>query len=83
MILGILLTLIVYLIMNKLKEKIGKDYLNPLFLSIITIILILMFTKIDYESYKEGADVINLFLTPATIALAIPLRREMKNSKSI
>ncbi|PVY94940.1 putative murein hydrolase (TIGR00659 family) [Ezakiella coagulans] len=81
MILGILLTLIVYLLMNKLKAKTGKDYLNPLFLSIITIILILSFTKIDYESYKEGADVINLFLTPATIALAIPLRREMKKLK--
>lgn len=78
MIFGLFLTLIVYVFMSKVKSFFKKEFLNPLLLSIIFIILFLKITNISYESYKVGGDVINLFLTPATIALAIPLSRELK-----
>lgn len=78
MIFGLYLTLIVYVSMSKLKGILKKDYLNPLLLSIIFIVVFLKLTNISYETYKVGGDVINLFLTPATIALAIPLSRELK-----
>lgn len=78
MIFGLFLTLIVYVFMSKLRDVLKKDYLNPLLLSIIFIVLFLKFSNISYESYKVGGDVINLFLTPATIALAIPLSKELK-----
>lgn len=81
MIFGLFLTLVVYIFMSKLKDFFKKDYLNPLLLSIIFIIAFLKLSNIPYESYKSGGDVINLFLTPATIALAIPLSRELKKLK--
>lgn len=78
---GIFLTLAVFLMMNFVKQKTKIDLLNPLLLSIIFIIIFLKATNIKYEEYKIGADVINIFLTPATIALAIPLKKELSKLK--
>ena len=78
---GIVLTLISFLFFSYIKNKSNLEFLNPLLLSIIFIVGFLKLSNIDYESYKEGADFINAFLTPATIALAIPLKRELAKLK--
>ena len=79
---GIVLTLATFLFFSYVKSKLKWDFLNPLLLSIIFIVAFLKISKIEYETYKEGADVINIFLTPATIALAIPLKRELSKLKA-
>lgn len=73
------LTLGIFLLIQHLQSisshKWIKPLLNPLLLTIILIILILSFTKISYENYRTNSYLINFFITPATVALAIKLEK--------
>ncbi len=55
--------------------------LNPVMLSVITLILYLKSFQIPYEEYFEGAKVISFFLGPAVVALAVPLHEQMVEIK--
>lgn len=48
-------------------------WINPLLFSTVMIIGLLETLHIPYEAYKEGADIIHLFLGPITVVLAVPL----------
>lgn len=37
----------------------------------------LLLLNIDYDAYNEGAEYLNWFLTPATVALAVPLYEQL------
>ena len=50
--------------------------LNPVFLSIVAIVTILVATGTDYATYFDGAQFVHFLLGPATVALAIPLYRQ-------
>ena len=50
--------------------------LNPTLLAIILISLALEATRIPYETYLHGADVIHFMLGPAVVLLAVPLFRQ-------
>lgn len=52
-------------------------FLNPVFLSIIALILFLKVFQIPYRDYFEGARIISFFLGPAVVALAVPLHEHM------
>ena len=56
-----------------LKEKIRWSLMNPLLISIIMVIVILLCTGVSYDSYMKGANFIGYLLTPATICLDVPL----------
>lgn len=70
---SICLTLAVYTLCVKLQQKLKSPLLNPLLISSITIIFILVLFKIPYESFKVGGDFVTLLIAPATVSLAIPL----------
>lgn len=53
----------------------GNPLFNPLIFSITCIIVLLLVTGISYEQYNEGGRFINLWITPATVALAIKLEK--------
>lgn len=74
---GMMLSLICYEVGSLIKKKTGHALANPLLLSVIMIICILLALDIDYESYYNGARYIQYFLTPATVSLAIPLYRQL------
>lgn len=69
----IFITISFYLFFVWLQRKTKIALLNPVLMSVISIILFLMFFKIDYETYSSGARFISIFLGPATVALALPL----------
>lgn len=46
---------------------------NPVGLSILSLVLILYFSGTPYERYWAGAQWLHLVLAPATVALAVPL----------
>lgn len=48
------------------KQKTGKAIANPLLISVILIVAVLLLFHIDYETYANGAQYISIFLTPAT-----------------
>lgn len=73
--LWITLTLGFYLIGVRLQKKVQTPLLNPLLFSIIAIILVLLVFDLPYETYGTGGEIINLFVTPATVALAIKLEK--------
>lgn len=84
---GLLLSIGVYLAFYRLQRRFPHPFLNPLLLSAITIIAFLTLTGIPYESYQKGADFLTILITPATVALAIPLKRHfdslLKNYRAI
>ena len=83
---GVTISLISYAIGAKLKRKFGYGFLNPLLISIIVTIIVLISCNISYETYNEGAKYLSWLLTPATVCLAIPLYEEwelLKNNAKV
>lgn len=84
---GVTLSLVVYMLGCWLKKKTGLALFNPLLLSIIVTILVLIVGRVDYDTYNEGAKYLSWFLTPATVSLAIPLYEQLtllrKNFKAV
>ena len=73
---GFVLSIFIFLLAIQIKLWLGWDFLNPLLLSTIIIVGILLITDIPYEEYKQGAGLLNYFLTPSTVCLAIPLYKQ-------
>ncbi len=75
---GITLTLVVYLLAQHLYRRVGSVWANPVLVSIVTIILLLKGSGVEYRDYARGGDIILFLLGPSVVALAIPLyqRRE-------
>lgn len=73
--LWITLTVGLYLLAAKLNEKWPNPLFTPLVFAIIVIIVILLVTDIPLETYNEGGRFLSLFVTPATVALAIKLEK--------
>ena len=74
---GVTLSLVAYMIGMLLKKKLKLAVFNPLLISIVVTIIVLIVSKTDYEVYNEGAKYLSWFLTPATVCLAIPLYEEI------
>lgn len=66
-------SLLAYIIGALLKKKFKLAIFNPLLISIVLTIIMLVIADIDYDVYAQGADYLSWFLTPATVCLAIPL----------
>ena len=74
---GVFLTIGCFYIGRLINKKTGNVLLNPLLLGIVLVMAILKLTGISYASYYKGGVLIHYFLTPATVAFAIPLYRQM------
>ena len=75
---GVTLSLIAYLLGVVLKKKFKCAIFNPLLISIIITIVVLVTAHVDYDVYNQGASYLSWFLTPATVCLAIPLYEQWK-----
>lgn len=70
---GVTLSLVAYFAGSFLKKRLKLGIFNPLLISIIITIVVLICADVDYETYNKGAVYLSWFLTPATVCLAIPL----------
>ena len=75
---GVAVSLAAYEVGSLLKKKFKSPLLNPLLISIILVIAILVALDVDYQSYNISAKL----LTPATVCLAIPLYEQIEKLKS-
>lgn len=75
---GVLLSLASYSIGLALKIKTGWSLMNPLLISIVLVIVVLLITGVSYSSYNASANCISFLLTPATICLAVPLYQQVE-----
>lgn len=84
---GVTLSLLAYIAGSLLKKKLKLGVFNPLLISIVISIGVLVAGDIDYEVYNEGAKYLSYLLTPATVCLAIPLYEQWellkKNVKAV
>ena len=84
---GVFVSLAAYAVGVFIKNKTKFSLFSPLLISIIITSAVVIFAGIDYDVYYEGAKYISYLLTPATVALAIPLYEQVtvlkKNFKAI
>lgn len=75
---GVVISLAAYGVGVLLKKKFKMSIFNPLLISIVLVIVVISVLGIDYDSYNESAKYISYLLTPATVALAIPLYQQIE-----
>ena len=79
---GVLLCLLSYQAGVFLRQKTKIAAFNPLLISIIIVIFVLVMFNIKFEDFYKGSKYISFLLTPATVALAIPLYSKLALLKS-
>lgn len=75
---GVVVSVLSYEFGMFLKKKLKLTICNPLLVSIVAVILLLLVFRVDYESYNAGAKYLSYLLTPATVCLAIPLYEQLE-----
>ncbi|MBB96813.1 MAG: hypothetical protein CML68_19720 [Rhodobacteraceae bacterium] len=77
------LTLVAFQLGSWIYERSGRHpMLNPVLLAVIVIVGVLLATRTDYGTYFEGAQFVHFLLGPATVALAVPLYRQLDRVRS-
>lgn len=74
----VMLTLFSFYIGSFLSKKFKNPIVNPMLISVSICILFLKFTGISYEDYMTGGKFITFLLGPSTVALVIPLYRNIE-----
>ncbi len=64
-----------------LRKWTGWVVMNPILVSIVTIISFLELTGIDYDTYNAGGHMIEFWLRPAVVALGVPLYMQLEKIK--
>lgn len=75
---GVVLSLLAYEAGLMLRRKIKLSIANPLLISVVMVVGVLLTFHIDFEVYNYGAKYLSYFLTPATVSLAVPLYRQLE-----
>ncbi|MBB3065725.1 MULTISPECIES: LrgB family protein [Limibacillus] len=82
--LGLTVTLVAYLLGDWLHRKSGRSPLvNPVLIAVIVLVGMLWVTQTEYEAYFKGAQFVHFLLGPATVALAVPLYRNLQRMKEV
>lgn len=71
------LTLLVFFAARRLAATTKIALLNPLLVSIVVIVPILLLINMPYARYFAGSTLLNALLQPAVVALALPLYEQM------
>lgn len=75
---GLTLTLVAYVLAYRLYQMAqGAPLLNPVVTSVALLIVLLVLTDTPYAAYFAGGQYVHFLLGPATVALAVPLYRQL------
>jgi predicted murein hydrolase (TIGR00659 family) len=76
--LGLTMTLFAYLIAQGIYARAKFNPLaNPVLIAVALIVAVLSVTHTPYQTYFQGAQFVHFLLGPATVALALPLYRQL------
>ena len=78
---GVAVSLFGYQLGLLLRKRFKSAVFNPLLISVIFVMLVLVAFRVDYDSYYNGAKYLSYLLTPATVCLAIPLYQQLELMK--
>ncbi|MBB6460802.1 LrgB family protein [Flammeovirga kamogawensis] len=70
-------TLGLFLIFEAIYQKVKSPILNPVLLTILTLIVILKSTNVSYQTYKTNAHMIHFMLGPSVVALGYLLYEQL------
>ncbi|MDE1235127.1 CidB/LrgB family autolysis modulator [Vibrio aestuarianus] len=73
----LLVTILVFFFTRWLSKKCKTPLMNPLLISLVIIIPILLFFKVPFETYYADNQWLSLLLQPAVVALAYPLYEQL------
>ena len=77
-------TLCAYLGAHWLHERSGRNPLvNSVSIAVLALIVVLLVTGTNYETYFRGAQFVHFLLGPATVALAVPLYNNLATVKQL
>ncbi|MEK7991643.1 MAG: LrgB family protein [Thiotrichaceae bacterium] len=81
---GLTITLIAYSISYRLYTYMNSNsLLHPVAIAVLILISFLTVTNTSYAAYFEGGQFIHFLLGPATVALAIPLYKQLPKLRKI
>lgn len=81
---GLLLTILAYAVFRRVQRMAkGHPMANPVALSIVALVAFVRFTHLPYATYFHSAYFLHFLLGPATVALAIPLARELPRLRQL
>ncbi|MEA3123682.1 MAG: hypothetical protein QOD67_701 [Caballeronia sp.] len=76
--LGLTMTLFAYLIAQGIYARAKFNPLaNPVLIAVALVVAVLSMTHTPYRTYFQGAQFVHFLLGPATVALALPLYRQL------
>lgn len=75
---GVTISMMGYALGLYLKKKLKWGIFNPLLVSIIVVMSGIKLLGVSYEEYNASAKYLSYLLTPATVALAIPLYQKIQ-----
>ena len=77
--LWIVVTLGAYMLALRIQRLFhGSAFANPVLVAILLVAAVVLATRTSYATYFSGAQFINFLLGPATVALAVPLARNIR-----
>ena len=77
-VLPVALTLVGYWIGTLCQKKWKTPLLNPILIGMLVVVVFLLATGMDTDVYKAGTEKLSWLMTPATIALAIPMYEQFQ-----
>ena len=73
----VFITFFIYEISAYVQRKTKLAVFNPLLLTILISVLLIVVTKTEYKVYENNTKIIGYLLTPATVCLAVPLYEKL------
>jgi predicted murein hydrolase (TIGR00659 family) len=78
------LTVAAYVAAEALHRRLGRHAAaNPVLLAVAILLAVLLSSGTRYQTYFEGAQFVHFLLGPATVALAVPLHRELGRVRAL
>ncbi|KOP72660.1 murein hydrolase effector protein [Lysinibacillus sp. FJAT-14745] len=72
-IVSLLGTIAIFYTSKMFYKKYQKEWLTPILITPLMVIIILLLTGTSYKSYNAGASILSNLLGPATVAFAVPI----------
>jgi predicted murein hydrolase (TIGR00659 family) len=77
------LTVVAYVLAEALSRRARRHAAaNPVLVAVALLLAVLILTGTPYDAYFEGAQFVHFLLGPATVALAVPLHRELRRARA-
>ena len=78
---SLVLTIGAYQIGLLLQKKWKSPLCNPLLVGVVLVVGVVLLTGFSVETYQTEMKIFSWFITPATVALAVPLYQQMQKLK--